>query len=108
MYDNAANPGVSLCVFDHLEAWMEPGHGGTAKLVCHNPTRFDADVRVMAESASAAKGMLGQAASLRWPVFAIRAGETIEIEVEDQPRARAAFQESVSKHAAYAATFLVP
>jgi hypothetical protein len=48
----------------------------TVILECHNPTQFDATVRVCAESSAAARTILGQAASLRWPALDIPAGAT--------------------------------
>jgi len=65
-----------LCVFDHVEVRIEEADGETVVLSCHNPTSFDAEVRAFVEFASAAPGILGQAASLHWPKFMIPAGET--------------------------------
>jgi len=65
-----------LCVLDHVEARLLGAEGEWAGLEVCNPTAFDAEVRVLAESASQARSVLGQAAALRWPVLAIPAGET--------------------------------
>lgn len=71
-----------LCVFDNLEAEIVRADAEGAILQCRNPTKFDAQVRVLAErSADAATTILGQAAGARWPVFDIPAGKTVRIEV---------------------------
>ncbi len=65
-----------LSVFDHVEArWVET-EGDALALECHNPTAFDAEVRVFAESSAHAQTILGQAATLRWPVLHVPAGQT--------------------------------
>jgi hypothetical protein len=69
-----------LCVLDHVEARLVETEGGTA-LECHNPTAFDATVRVFAEPAAAARTILGQAAALRWPTQAIPAGGTCVLQL---------------------------
>jgi hypothetical protein len=64
-----------LCVFDHVDArWTEIGEA--PGLECHNPTAFDATVRIFAESSASARAILGQAAALLWPAFEIPAGAT--------------------------------
>ena len=65
-----------LCVLDHVEARLLTAEDGTARLEVRNPTAFDAEVRVLAESSAEALGILGQAAALRWPVLTVPAGET--------------------------------
>jgi hypothetical protein len=64
-----------LCVLDHVDARLIET-GGARALECHNPTAFDATVRVFAEPSAAARTILGQAAALHWPTLAIPAGET--------------------------------
>jgi len=65
-----------VCAFDHIDARLVDRGGGQMVLECHNPTRFDARVRVFIEPSSAAATILGQAAALRWPVLDIPAGQT--------------------------------
>jgi hypothetical protein len=65
-----------LCVLDHVEARLVVADDATVTLECRNPTPFDATVRVCAESSAAARTILGQAASLRWPTLDIPAGAT--------------------------------
>jgi hypothetical protein len=65
-----------LCVFDHLDVQLSEQHKNYVVLKCHNPTAFDADVRVFAEAGSSTVEILGQAAALRWPLVHISAGET--------------------------------
>jgi len=65
-----------LAVFDHLEvSWVRQDEG-TASLQCHNPTAFDAEVKLFVEPSTAAGTILGQAAALHWPRFVVPAGET--------------------------------
>lgn len=65
-----------LCVFDHVEARLVDSPGGGPGLECRNPTAFDAAVRIMVETADAARRPLGQAAALPWPVLEVPAGAT--------------------------------
>ena len=65
-----------LCVFDYVEARLVDTPGGSPGLECRNPTAFDAAVRIMVETADAARRPLGQAAALRWPVLEVPAGTT--------------------------------
>ena len=72
-----AQPDTGLiAVFDHLEVHWTPQEDGTTALECHNPTAFDAEVKLCAELSTAAGTILGQAAALRWPRFVVPAGET--------------------------------
>lgn len=65
-----------LAVFDHLEvSWVRQDEGA-ASLQCHNPTAFDAEVKLFTELSTAAGTLLGQAAALHWPRFVVPAGET--------------------------------
>ncbi len=65
-----------LCIFDHVEArWVDTARDEVT-IECRNPTAFDAEIRVLAERSSAASGILGQAAALRWPTYRVAAGET--------------------------------
>ena len=77
-----------LCVFGHLEVQLLKTEGDTATLECHNPTDFDAEVRVFAEQSVAAGTILGQAAALRWPTFAVPVRETQKLTVKVQEQLR--------------------
>ena len=68
-----------LRVFDHLDVTGTDHNGIIARLECHNPTAFDARVRVFADPAP--RHPLPPAASLRWPIFDIPAGETRQISI---------------------------
>jgi hypothetical protein len=70
-----------LCVFDHLDVHIVEQLADQMALECHNPTAFDADVRVFAESKRSAQVILGQAAALRWPVVHVAAGQTRQFTV---------------------------
>jgi hypothetical protein len=70
-----------LCVFDHLDVQLVERQADHVVLQCHNPTTFDADVRVFAEAGAQSAKILGQAAALGWPVVSIPAGETRKLMV---------------------------
>ena len=65
-----------LCVFDHVDVQLVEHSAAQAVLQLHNPTTFDADVRVFAEASDAATKVLGQAAAIHWPQIHIAAGDT--------------------------------
>ncbi len=46
-----------------------------------NPTKFDANVSVLAESAKQAQSPLGYTAFTNWPKVDIKAGETIQVHI---------------------------
>ncbi|MEI6500464.1 MAG: site-specific integrase [Armatimonadota bacterium] len=72
-----AQPDTGLiAVFDHLEVRWTAQEDRTTALEGHNPTAFDAEVKLFAELSAAAGTTLGQAAALPWPRFAVPAGET--------------------------------
>ncbi len=73
-----------LCVLDHVEVRLVESDKKTVTLECHNPTAFDAEVRVFAEPSTAAGAILGQAAALRWPIFKVMAGATRTFTVQIQ------------------------
>jgi len=65
-----------LCVFDHLEVRLVQSEGNSVILDCHNPTAFDAEVRLFTEPSTATGMILGQAAALRWPTYQVPAATT--------------------------------
>jgi hypothetical protein len=76
-----------LCVFDHLDVQLVSGDEDGAVLDCHNPTAFDADVRIFTEPSSAAGTILGQTAALHWPTCTVPAGATRRISVSSRQSA---------------------
>lgn len=65
-----------VCSLDHVDAHIVSHGDDTAQLECHNPTLYDADVRVFAENSASMPHILGQGAALRWPVYTVPAGAT--------------------------------
>ena len=63
-------------VFDAVEARMFTRDAAGIKLEIKNPTKFDAKVSILAESAAAAQKPLGNTAFLKWPKVDVKAGET--------------------------------
>lgn len=68
--------------FDHVDALVTGREGNALRMRLHNPTRFPARVRVLAEcAADAAKRSLGCNALLHAPVVDIPAGGAAEVRV---------------------------
>ncbi|SDS34712.1 hypothetical protein SAMN05216490_0989 [Mucilaginibacter mallensis] len=65
-----------ITVFDHVEAKLISDKGKQMLIEVKNPTSFDADVAVFAEKAAQAQKPLGYTAFVKWPKFAIKAGQT--------------------------------
>lgn len=62
-----------LCVLDHVEARVDDG-----KLHIFNPTEFDAEVKVLAETSDASKTPLDAIAGWDWPRVTVAAGQTVQ------------------------------
>ena len=83
-------PGLSIqpdcgvvCAFDHIEAEVTGHDGNSLQLLLRNPTKFDAHVRVLAETSEQAQHVpLGAMAMSDLPVVGIRSGQRIEIKVQ--------------------------
>lgn len=65
-----------LVVFDHVEARVLKRDRDGLTLQIHNPTRYDASVAILAESAKQARQPLGYTSFLEWPRTAVKAGES--------------------------------
>ena len=79
------NPGIYLrtdrdqiFVFDHVEARILRRDEDGVTLEITNPTRFDAQVALLAESARQAATPLGCTAFLAWPKIEVKAGATVQ------------------------------
>lgn len=70
-----------LFVFDHLTAKIKTRKNGITTLEITNPTAYDASVSVMAESSRQAATPLAYTAFLKWPTIAVKAGETMQVQV---------------------------
>jgi hypothetical protein len=82
------NPGIylhtddsTLLVLDHVEAKVLGRDGGKVKLVIHNPTRYDASVAILAETAAQAKVPLALNAFAAWPRVEVKAGEDVTVTI---------------------------
>ena len=87
------NPGIyvrtdkdELYVFDHVEVRAVKRDKAGVTLEITNPTRFDAKVTILAESAKQAKKPLGYTAFLKWPKVEIKAGNTIRFDIMPEAR----------------------
>lgn len=86
------NPGIYLrtdrdeiVVFDHVEVRVvERSQTGTT-LEITNPTRFDAEVTLLAESAPQAAKPLGCTAFMSWPKVDVKAGGTVRYTAPPDP-----------------------
>jgi hypothetical protein len=68
-----------LCVFDHVNAKLTKTEDGKIVLNIHNPTKFNAKIRIFAENSTDMKSILGHGAALNWPVIDIPADASSEI-----------------------------
>jgi lysophospholipase L1-like esterase len=80
------NPGIyvrtdkdEVYVFDHVEVKSVKRDNTGVTLEITNPTRFDAKVAILAESAEQAAKPLGTTAFPKWPKFEVKAGATIQV-----------------------------
>jgi hypothetical protein len=69
-------------VFDHVEASLLKREDHKLTLEITNPTAYDAEVSIFAESAEEAKIPLGLTAFTRWPKVLVNAGEKREINID--------------------------
>ncbi len=70
-----------LCVFDHVEAsWHR--ENGEKSLQIHNPTPFDATVKILLETSQEAKKPLGPLAGMNFSRVEVGAGQTVRVEIE--------------------------
>jgi hypothetical protein len=63
-------------VFDSVQARVLSRDAAGVKVEITNPTKFDAQVAVLAENAAGANKPLGPVAYLKWPKVPVKAGET--------------------------------
>ncbi len=64
-------------VFDSVEAKIVKRDAGGVVLQIHNPTPFDAQVSLLAETAHQAQQPLGCVAFLKWPKIEVKSGMTV-------------------------------
>ena len=86
------NPGIYLhtdddtfLVMDHVEAQIvaADNQNRTRTIRIKNPTPYDARVAIFAESSAMAKRPLGWGAYDRWPRVAVKAGDTVTVDVRE-------------------------
>lgn len=70
-----------LYVFDHIKAQVMPGDQSGIAIQLTNPTGYDADVTVMAETEKQAAKPLGYVAFLGWPKVKVRSRETVNVKI---------------------------
>ncbi|MBB2147382.1 hypothetical protein [Pedobacter gandavensis] len=71
-----------LYVFDHVKAEILSGNSSGTTIQLHNPTAYDPEVSMMAETENQAKKPLGYTAFLKWPKVKLKAGESLKIQVK--------------------------
>ncbi|MBI9063413.1 MAG: hypothetical protein JEZ14_15630 [Marinilabiliaceae bacterium] len=79
---------VQFFVFDHVEAEIVQRDGNGVTLRITNPTKFDAQVSIFAETTKQAKKPLGYTSFIDWPKVAIQAGETCQIFVSREGKVK--------------------
>lgn len=65
-----------LYVFDHVEAKIVKHTNDGIVLSVKNPTKYDANVSVLAETSAQSKKPLGNTSFLKWPKMEVKAGKT--------------------------------
>ncbi|MBB2147452.1 hypothetical protein [Pedobacter gandavensis] len=71
-----------LYVFDHVQAEIQSINLSGTTILLHNPTGYDANVSVMAETNKQAEKPLSYMAFLGWPKVKVKAGESIKLLVK--------------------------
>lgn len=70
--------------FDHIEAKVKKRNAKTVVLELTNPTKYDAEVSIFAESEVEAKKLLGCSDFLNWSKVKVKAGETITHQIDNK------------------------
>lgn len=73
-----------IYVFDHVEAKIVKHAKDGVVLSITNPTKYDADVSILAETLAQSKKPLGYTSFLKWPKMEIKAGKTALIHISDE------------------------
>lgn len=72
-----------IYVFDHVEAKIVGSTKSGTSILISNPTAYDADVSVLAETIKQAAKPLSYTAFVGWPKVNIKAGETVKVNVNN-------------------------
>ncbi len=71
-----------IFVFDHVEANVLKRENNLVLLEIYNPTKAKANIKILAEDGTKSKQTLGVTAFLDWPVIAVEAGSSIQVEID--------------------------
>lgn len=69
-------------VFDHVEAEVLKRDENGVTLRISNPTKFDAEVSIFAETSKDAKKVMGYTSFINWPKVSLKVGETKIINID--------------------------
>lgn len=78
-----------LRVFDHVEAKIIKSNAKGITLSVTNKTQYDASVALFAETSAEAAQPLSYTAFVHWPKVFVRAGETIEVDIDKNGEVKA-------------------
>ncbi|MBN8460051.1 MAG: hypothetical protein J0M04_19665 [Verrucomicrobia bacterium] len=78
----------NIYIFDAVEATVVSRAGGTVHLLLRNPTRFDAKVSILAETAAQAAKPLGHTALIHWPRVSVKAGGETRVSIQSDGSVR--------------------
>jgi len=78
-----------MVVFDHVEAKLISTKGKQVGIEVKNPTIYDANVAVFAETGNQARIPLGYTAFVKWPKIAVKAGQTIRVSIDASGKVKA-------------------
>lgn len=70
---------ASMYVFDHIEATLLKKNKNDLEIALHNPTAYDANVAVMAETSGEALKPLGYTSFLKWKKVPVKAGQRVKV-----------------------------
>ena len=76
--------GELFYVFDHVEAEIVERDDLGLTIMVKNPTKFDAEVSIFAETVAQSEMPLGVNAFVNWPRIAVKAGETLNVLLNKQ------------------------
>ena len=81
-----AEPDTGFAIaLDHVKARWIPGEDDQPELEIHNPTAFDARVRILLEDAAARQRPLPINAAATWPIATVPAGKTLSWKPAQDP-----------------------
>lgn len=70
-----------IVVFDHVKAELLSSNASGITIQLQNPTKYEANVAIMAETEKQALKPLNYTAFVKWPKVTVKSGETVKIKI---------------------------